>query len=137
MRVSFSELPSEYPLIRFPKGLVQRKTIILSMSLRPVIECMKGKQTSIDHLPSMINCENCKNRRKLYNLRLRKMFSFVYYNHRSLQCLPHRNVRIAREWNALALSIGTRRDPAPACTIPFFSFIFTFSPFRAMPPGLN
>ena len=48
MRVSFSELPSEYPLIRFPKGLVQRKTIILSMSLRPVIECMKGKQTSID-----------------------------------------------------------------------------------------
>ena len=65
------------------------------------------------------------------------MFSFVYCNHRSLQCLPHRNVRIAREWNALALSVGTRRDPAPACTIPFFSFIFTFSPFRAMPPGLN
>ena len=66
------------------------------------------------------------------------MFSFVYCNHRSLQCLPHRNVRIAREWNALALSIGTRRDPAPPCTIPFFfSFIFTFSPFRAMPPGLN
>ena len=58
------------------------------------------------------------------------MFSFVYCNHRSLQCLPHRNVRIAREWNALALSIGTRRDPAPACTIPFFFVhihIFTFS----------
>ena len=102
MRVSFSELPSEYPLVRFPKGLVQRKTIILSMSLRLVIECMKGKQTSIDHLPSMINCENIKNRRKLYNLRLRKMFSYVYCNHRSLQCFPHRNVRIAREWNALA-----------------------------------
>ena len=41
------------------------------------------------------------------------MFSFVCCNRRSLQCLPHLNVRIAREWNALALFIGTRRDPAP------------------------
>ena len=31
------------------------------------------------------------------------MFSFVHCNRRSLQCLPHRNVRIAREWNALSI----------------------------------
>ena len=65
------------------------------------------------------------------------MFSIVHCNRRSLQCLPHRNVRIAHEWNALALSIGTHRDPALACTIPFFSSFFTFSPFQAMPPGLD
>ena len=47
----------------------------------------------------MIICYIFKNRRKIYN--------FIHYNRRSLQCLTHQNVRIAREWNVLA--IGRRR----------------------------
>ena len=63
------------------------------------------------------------------------MFSFVHCNRRSLQCLPHRNVRIARE----CFSFVYRHAPGSRAGMyhPFFWFIFTFSPFQAMPPGLE